>query len=103
MPDRQAILAAIHSAVDEVNEARPPEARLGKAPETPLFGEASILDSLGVVNLIVAVERELDDRLGAALTLADERAMSMRRSPFRTIETLAEYIEGRLREDGHDG
>jgi hypothetical protein len=33
------------------------------------------------------------DDLGKAIVLADERAMSQKRSPFATAGTLADYIE----------
>jgi acyl carrier protein len=57
-----------------------------------LYGKDGALDSLGVVNLIVAVEEAVEDELGELITLADERAMSQKRSPFRSIETLVDYI-----------
>ena len=60
-------------------------------PETPLFGEGGHLDSVGLVSLVVAVEEAIEDRLGVSISLADERAMSQARSPFRTIGSLAEY------------
>ena len=45
-----------------------------------------------LVSLIVAIEREVEDIFGVALTLADERALSMTVSPFRSIRSLANYI-----------
>ena len=45
-----------------------------------------------LVNLIVAIEWEVEDIFGVALTLADERALSMTVSPFRSIRSLANYI-----------
>ena len=64
-------------------------AELGK--ETPLFGRDGVLDSLGLVALVVAVEQAIDDQYGVSVSLADERALSERRSPFRTIGALADY------------
>lgn len=60
--------------------------------ETRLIGQGAILDSLGLVSLIVEVEQRLSDELGIHLILADERAMSQKRSPFRSIGALADYI-----------
>lgn len=68
--------------------------------ETPLYGDESGLDSLSLVRLIAAVERAAERAFGRRLVLADERAMSMRRSPFRTIGTLAELLAARM--DGVD-
>jgi acyl carrier protein len=62
-------------------------------PETPLLGRAGVLDSLGLVTLVVALEQTLEDEYGVSVSLADERALSERKSPFRTIGTLAEYAE----------
>jgi len=60
--------------------------------ETVLLGKSSHFDSLGLVNYIVDVEQALEDELGIAVTLADERAMSQTRSPFRTVQSLTDYI-----------
>jgi len=86
------ILAAIYRAVDWVNEELPPDRQLIKAPETRLLGSQSVLDSMRLVTLIVTIEREVEDAFGVALTLADERALSMKESPFRSIQSLADYI-----------
>lgn len=59
--------------------------------ETPLFGPDGILDSLALVSFIVAVEQAIEDECGMTLSLADDRAMSQRRSPYRTIGSLADY------------
>jgi len=69
---------------------------------TPLMGKSSGLDSLGLVNLIVDVEGRLLDDFDVEVTLADERAMSQKHSPFRTIGSLAEYI-CMLDREPHDG
>ena len=92
MNDPQNILAAIYRAVDWINGELPPDRQLIKAPETRLLGSQSVLDSMHLVSLIVAIEREVEDGFGVALTLADERALSMKASPFRSIRSLADYI-----------
>ncbi len=50
-----------------------------------------MFDSLGLVSLVVAAEESIEDTYGVNISLADERAMSQSKSPFRTIGTLAEY------------
>lgn len=60
-------------------------------PQAELFGEDGLLDSVGLVSLIVAVEQEIEDELGVHVALADERALSQRNSPYRTVASLAEY------------
>jgi acyl carrier protein len=102
MNDPENIVAAIYRAVDWINGELPPDRQLIKAPETRLLGSQSVLDSMHLVSLIVTIERELEDAFGVALTLADERALSMKESPFRSIQSLADYI-GILRRDARNG
>ena len=92
MNDPENIVAAIYRAVDWINGELPPDRQLNKAPETRLLGSQSVLDSMHLVSLIVAIEREVEDTLGMALTLADERALSLKASPFRSVQSLADYI-----------
>jgi acyl carrier protein len=92
MNDPENIVAAIYRAVDWINGELPPDRQLIKVPETRLLGAESVLDSMYLVSLIIAIEREVEDTFGVALTLADERALSMKESPFRSIQSLADYI-----------
>ena len=92
MDDPENILTAIYRAVDWINGELPPDRQLIKAPETRLLGSQSVLDSMHLVSLIVTIEREVEDAFGVAVTLADERALSMQASPFRSIQSLADYI-----------
>jgi acyl carrier protein len=85
-------IAAVYRAVDWINGELPPDRQLIKAPETRLVGSESVLDSMHLVSLIVAIEREVEDAFGVAVTLADERALSMNASPFRSIQSIADYI-----------
>jgi D-alanine--poly(phosphoribitol) ligase subunit 2 len=92
MNDPENIVAAIYRAVDWINGELPTDRQLIKAEETRLLGSESVLDSIQLVTLIVTIEREIEDAFGVALTLADERALSMKASPFRSIQSLADYI-----------
>ena len=63
--------------------------------DTTLFGKESVLDSMGLVNVIIDIESKfLDENIEISLT--SEKAMSRRESPFRTISTLAEFIEEQI-------
>ncbi len=101
MADRAQVASAVMSAIEELNQDLPSGAALELAPDTVLFGRGSRLDSLGLVNLIVAVEGALADELDVEITLADEKAMSQASSPFRTVDTLVDFIVMRL-EEGTD-
>lgn len=101
MINRTQVASAVLSAIEELNRDLPSKHPLEAAPDTVLFGRGSRLDSLGLVNLIVAVEGALADELEVEITLADEKAMSQASSPFRTVDTLVDYIVTRLEEDAH--
>jgi acyl carrier protein len=59
---------------------------------TRLFGQKGVLKSIELVSLIVDLEEKIEDEYGISLVLADERAVSQKRSPFRSVTSLAEYI-----------
>jgi len=102
MKDPENIVATIYRAVDWINGELPPDRQLIKAPETRLLGSESALDSMHLVYLIITVEQEVENRFGVTVTLADERALSMKASPFRSIQSLADYI-GTLITDARNG
>jgi len=56
-----------------------------------LLGNDAVVDSIGLVNLIVDVESALSEK-DIEITLTSEDAMSRRKSPFRSVETLSDYI-----------
>ena len=102
-PSEDRVLQVVYRAIDEVNPQLPAERRLRKSADTALFGRAGALDSLGLVNLIVAVEQAVEDELGASVVLADEKAMSQSASPFRTVGTLADYVRRQISEHAGGG
>jgi acyl carrier protein len=57
-----------------------------------LFGSGGLLDSLGLVTVVLDIEQRLDDELGVMVRIVDERAMSQKRSPFRYVGDLADYV-----------
>jgi acyl carrier protein len=65
--------------------------------DTRLFGGDSPLDSTALVSLIIEVEQQVSETYGIDTVIADDRAMSQAHSPFRTIGSLADYIETLLK------
>jgi acyl carrier protein len=60
--------------------------------ETVLVGNDAVLDSLGVVSLIVEVEQRVEGSHGISVTLANDKAMSQKNSPFRTVGVLTDHV-----------
>lgn len=89
----------LYPVIEEINETLDEGEQLAKSPDTVLFGDGALLDSVGLVNFIVTAERVAQEVTGKAITLASEKAFSRRQSPFRTVGSLAEYIEELLAEE----
>lgn len=88
----------IYAAIDEVNYDLEESEKIAKTGETQLFGTGDSLDSLQLVNLITIIEQKLEEETGEFISLADERAMSMEESPFKTVASLEQYITSLLNE-----
>jgi acyl carrier protein len=92
------VLEAIYSAIDEVNAGSADGVVIAKTPDTVLMGDESALDSLAFVNLIVALESEIETRFGESLVLVNEKTLESGEHPFRTVETLAVLVSKLLHE-----
>lgn len=90
--------ALIARCAREVAELQEAPVAVDLAPETRLFGREGLFDSIGLVSLIVMVEQAIEEEFEAVVTLADERAMSQKRSPFLTIGSLADYADRLIRD-----
>ena len=95
---KEQVSQIIFDTIEEINQQLPEGSRLQKSKETILLGKNGKLDSLGLVNFIVATEQRVEDELGTIITLADEKAMSQKVSPFKSINTLINYITELLEE-----
>lgn len=87
------IIEAVYSVIDDYNKQNPQQNPVTKTLETALYGSDSEIDSLGLINLVVAVETKIEDLFGQTITLADDRALSQEISPFSTVSTLVDYTE----------
>jgi hypothetical protein len=66
----------------------------------PLWSMANgIFDSLSLVNFVTTVESLISDILDKDVTIVTAKAFSLSSSPFRTMETLGNFIEGLLGEN----
>lgn len=92
MIERKDAFGIVVASLNEVfaQEGNPPPADI--SDDTVLVGTDAVLDSLGVVQLIVEVEQRLEQGFGVVVTLANDKAMSQRSSPFRTVGVLADHV-----------
>jgi acyl carrier protein len=70
---------------------------------TKLFGESGLLDSMALVSLVIAVEQAIEEQFKVAVRLADEKALSQRHSPYRSVATLAAYARQEIDSRGGNG
>jgi D-alanine--poly(phosphoribitol) ligase subunit 2 len=94
------ITDSLLSAVDEVNEGLPADKKVPRNENAVLFGSKAEVDSLTLINLVIVVERKIEQDFGKSITLADERALMEEKSPFRTLGTMADYVAKLLKEQG---
>jgi acyl carrier protein len=96
MPERPAIEALILESVRLLAEDFELDALRNPSPESALYGEGGALDSMALVNLLADIEDAVDAQWGIPIALADEKAMSARNSPYRTVASLTDAVMERL-------
>lgn len=96
MPDTKEIQSLVIESVQLLAKDFEIEGLAEPSAESLLYGDGAPLDSMALVNLIADVEDALAEKYGASITLADERALSAKRSPFRSVADLTAAIIERM-------
>jgi hypothetical protein len=94
MPTEQQLRSILHRCIRELAEQSGQSYNV--EDDTPLLGPASAVDSLGLVMIVTTFEAAVNEEFDSAIVLANEKAMSMRHSPFRSVSALSEYALGLL-------
>ena len=92
----EAVDRSVRRAIEAFNASESSEIPL--EGDTVLLGAGGAVDSLGLVRLILTVERQVRHDFGVAISLTDEKSMSQRNSPFRSVLALIGYVQGALSE-----
>ena len=61
--------------------------------DDPLFAR---LDSMAVLDLILEIEGQVQERLGRYVQIADERSMDPQNTPFQTVLSTIEHVRKRV-------
>jgi len=93
---RAEVFKVVQRAVETLNEELEYDSLRKVTDETPIFGGEEGIDSLSLVTLVVGLERDIEAAFGKRVALADEKAMSMRNSPYRNVGALVDFILQRL-------
>lgn len=90
------IFEIICAVVEEFNFQQPAESKLGTDPSTVLVGPSGVLDSLGLVTLMIAFESRLLTDLNVTVLLLDENALADASGPLRTLGSLVDHVISQL-------
>lgn len=96
MSDAQSVLELVTRLALEAVADQGGDAPAALGPDTRLFGKDGLLDSMALVSMVMSLEQEIADRFGVSIGLADEKALSQKHSPFRTIGSLAAYATAEI-------
>lgn len=94
MTKRERIETAVLAAIDEMNAQLPNGIVIEKALDSPLYGKTGKLESLDFVAFIVEVESKIQSEFGMDFVLTDEDLLSKESSPFVTVGSLIEHLDG---------
>ena len=94
------VITIIYEAIDEANEVRAKHEWIAKDREEQLVGGSSKLDSLTLLNLVVAVEERVNGKFETSLDLSGMLALDPSSSPLRTVGSFADHLGSRLEASG---
>ena len=82
----------VMQALELSNQSRSDETQIPLLDTTILFGQNGYLDSMALVALLMDIEDAFQEQ-GIDISLSDEKAMSLSRSPFKGIPSMTQYIQ----------
>jgi acyl carrier protein len=88
MPEIEAL---VFRAIDRTNELLPDGSAIEKTRNEPLADHGTVLDSMGIVNLVAALEDELAQHFHAEMNLAEARAEAAS-DPLATVGSLIRFL-----------
>jgi len=90
--DREALVGLMTTLLVDAVEAEEEDHGLNLTPSAPLVGGEAVMSSMSLVSFIMDIEAELEAQHDLEVTLVNESALSRAKSPFRTVDTLADYV-----------
>jgi acyl carrier protein len=92
--NKEDLVKTIYEAMEELNEQLPEESNPPKEYETVLFGEDGLLDSMGIINLLVILEEKLESNLKISVGLTSDSEILAQPERRWTAAELSSHIEG---------
>ena len=100
--DQNEITQLIINAVTSVLE-QDEDAPKNLSADTELVGEDSILDSIGVIELVTSLEEAIEEKHGIVISLFDDEVLFDAEGPFNRISKLARHITEVLESESANG
>ena len=91
------IINLIFDVVEEHNKINPEELKLEKSLQTELAGMNGSLDSLGLINFLVEVESNFNQKFENNISIIDELLLLEQDGPYKNIENLSQYIISKIK------
>ncbi len=89
------IIDLIYASLGETNRQLPADRQLEKSADTPLLGDGSRLDSLGLIIFLVSFEEALERTHGVRFNLLEEEFLGDPDGPLRNVRSLAAFVQER--------
>jgi acyl carrier protein len=91
--DKSQVQGVIDRAVDQVNQVLLDADAIQKDRATVLVGDGAVLDSMGFVNFVVAIEDQLAEAIGLEVNLIEEiNAVEEETSRPKTLCDIGEFL-----------
>jgi hypothetical protein len=89
---RQILIEALNDVIPLLSE------EVSYRDDLVLWGDGGLFDSFGLVNFISSAETLISEKLDKDVTIVSEKAFSQNNSPFKTMESLGNFIDALLGE-----
>ncbi len=90
--NKDQVTATILTTLIDLVDTLPNDQKFTPQINTKLFGAGSPIDSLTLVSFIVELESIFSSEYNTEIVLTDDRAMTREKSPFESVDELANYI-----------
>lgn len=95
---KEDIYEIVYAAIDEFNEMQEQDEQLEKGPNTVLFSrpgytEKGVLDSMGIVNLLISIDEALDNNEKSVdINFDVNNILENKESILNNIESMVNHI-----------
>ena len=94
--DIERITRVLFDVIDQLNRQRPKDDQLDKSETIILSGAGGHLDSLDLINFMLAVEQKLEEEFHASIVLTDNGVLFSDDGPLQSVASFAGYLAQQL-------